>query len=474
MKNKAICFISCLFLLIITLTATIFLREKKNVYHQHIENKNHPVCDREDTSFCTHLPIISMDTGNQKIPGEEREGKVITTNISLYNNKDTVNHLTDEPEISSLANIRYRGQSSMAFDKKGFLIKFINQKGEDKKVSVFDMPKDSEWVLHGPYLDKTLIRNYMWYNISHEIMGYAPNTRFCELFVDGEYRGIYVMTESVTRGSESRVPISKYNSNQKHTSYIVRLDRGTTDPYGLIDSFSGYSYNRFNKIDVIYPGKEKMTEELNRYIEEDISKFEKSLYSFDYDNKNLGYKKFIDIDSFVNYFIINEFTQNYDAARLSTYLYKDSKGKFGLYVWDFNNAVDNYQEIEYPYDFDYQMQNRTWFHMLLKDEKFTERIIKRYKYLRETYLSDEYIDKYINETIEYLGDAVNRNFDVWGYTFDIKAENLLYPASRNLLSYEAAVNQLKDRLHSRGRFMDETIETIRQYSHESKVKKYNH
>ncbi len=472
MKNKAICILSCLFVLIITLTVSIHFTEKKEVYHQHIENKNHPECETSEL-FCTHLPIISIDTGKQKIPGEARDGKVITTNVKIYNQKDKVNYLTDEPEESSLANIRYRGNSSMEFDKKGFLMKFIDKKGNGKKVSMLGMPKDEEWVLHGPFLDKTLIRNYMWYNLSHEIMGIAPNTRFFELFVDDQYLGVYLAVESVSRGEESRIPISKYNPKHSYTSYIVRLDRGTNDPYGLVDSFTGYTYNRYSQMDIIYPGKEKMTKELNEYITNDISKYEKALYSFDYDSNRHGIPSFIDIESFINYFIINEFTMNYDAGNLSTYLYKDAKGKFGLYVWDFNNAIDNYQEKTFTYDFDYQLQTTPWFYMLFKDEDFTNRVINRYKYLRETYLSEEYLNNYIEETIAYLGDAIDRNFQVWGYTFT-KNDGLLTPENRNLKSYQEAVDQMKNALLKRGEWMDKTIETLRQFSHESKVKKFNH
>ena len=65
-----------------------------------------------------------------------------------------------------------------------------------------------EWALHGPYLDKSLIRNYMWYNIAGEIMDYAPNVRFCEVVLNGEYKGLYVMTETITNGTDCRVNIS--------------------------------------------------------------------------------------------------------------------------------------------------------------------------------------------------------------------------------------------------------------------------
>lgn len=474
MKNKLILFATVIVAFFTTLIVSIFFDDKTVVYHQHLESKVMDTCSSDSDIFCTHLPIVSINTNNQHIPGESYEGITIKTNISLYDNNDSINLITDVPSQESLANIRYRGNSSMEFDKKGFLLKFINEDNTEKKLSVLGMPSHDEWILNGPYLDKTLIRNYMMYNISHEIMGYAPNVRFCELFIDGKYQGVYLMLESPTRGEGSRIPVSKYNSRKNYTPYIVRLDRGSSDLTSVIDSFSNYTSIAASKKDIIYPGKENLTQEINDYITNDLSEFEKALYSFDYDTNRYGYDNFIDVDSFINYFIINEFFQNSDAGMLSTYLYKDPHRRYGLYVWDFNNAVDNYQETEHPYDEDYLLINRLYFSMLLRDEKFTEKLINRYKYLRTTYLNEKYIDKYMDDTIKYLGKAIDRNFKVWGYTFDANMTNLLIPNTRDLHSYEEAVNQLRTRIHERGEWMDGTIDTLRQFSHESKVKRYNH
>ena len=119
----------------------------------------------------------------------------------------------------------------------------------------------------------------------------------------------------------------------------------------------------------------------------------------------------------------------------------------------------------------FEMQHNVWYFMLMKDEEFTDQIIRRYRQLRQTYLSDAYLDRYIDETVAYLGDAIDRNYTVWGYTLQL---DLIQPAERNPRSQEAAVAQLKDFLQQRTRWMDQNIEVLRQYSHESKNKKFNH
>ena len=120
----------------------------------------------------------------------------------------------------------------------------------------------------------------------------------------------------------------------------------------------------------------------------------------------------------------------------------------------------------------FQMQNITWFYMMMKDENFVERIIERYWELRETFLSEEYLSQYIDQTIEYLGPAIGRNFEVWGYSFE--EYRPLAPDSRNPDDYADAVDQLKDFCRDRGYWMDENIDTLLQFCHPSKNKRFNH
>ena len=118
------------------------------------------------------------------------------------------------------------------------------------------------------------------------------------------------------------------------------------------------------------------------------------------------------------------------------------------------------------------LHNTFWYYMLTKDENFTERIIQRYSELQKTVFNEEYLYAYIDDVVEYLGDAVDRNFDRWGYTFD-EEFHLLNSEEREIHSYQEAIGQLKKFLHIRISWLDKNIEILRQYSVESKVKKYN-
>ena len=120
----------------------------------------------------------------------------------------------------------------------------------------------------------------------------------------------------------------------------------------------------------------------------------------------------IDVDSFVDYFIINELSSNADAGNYSTYIYKGTDNLYRMCVWDFNNACNNYFEEELPYT-GFFLNNRLWFEMLIKDEDFTERIIQRYHSLRKGLLSEESLYRYIDETM-HDGEVWNsRQRDFW-------------------------------------------------------------
>lgn len=473
MKYKVIT-IFTVFALIIggILLNSIYQEELNYVYHQHLEdNADESACIGIEN--CSHLPIININTYNQPIPGEDKNKEnYIIADINIYDGGNNVTVLGQNGETSK-ARLRYRGRSSLSFDKKGYLIKFIDEQNLKINKSLLGMPEESDWVLHGPFIDKSLIRNYMWYNIGQEIMGQAPKTRFIELYVDNVYQGLYLAVEAVTQSKESRIQISKVNKQSIANSYIILLDveKGTNTTY--LNSFSEYTYKLtasnsadFNLI-IEYPKEEDLTPEIKRYILDDFSLFEKTLYSLDYKE----YKEYINVDNFVDYFIINEFTQNYDAGYFSTYIYKDVSGKYNMYIWDFNSANNNYEKNFLGENQNFEFDRNLWYEMLLKDPEFVERIINRYEELRKTYLSEEFLYNYIEQTTKYLGPSIDRNYSVWGYTLDPNYTKFV--TSSMPRTHEEAIIELKKAIHERGAWLDKNIETLKQYSHESKNKKYN-
>lgn len=469
-------------LLLAALLLSRHIDPEKQRYQQHL-SYNTQVEDTslsiDEDTFSSHLPVVSIETGGVVIPGRPEQGQhikdiensFIQADMRIYDREGELNKLSSQPVLESKINIRVRGNSSRTFDKVGYLFKFTDDAGMERKLEVMGMEKDSTWVLHGPYLDKTLMRNYMWYNLAGQIMEWAPDVRYCEVFLDHEYQGLYVMAEQISMG-EGRIEMTKYDGKSNISSYIVCADRESVNDVQYLDNFTSYALRINGKLEVKYPGASRITPELTEYISRDFSRFEKALYSFDYDTARYGYQNYIDVDSFVDYFIINEVTQNTDAGLYSTFFYKDVSGKLKMCVWDFNNCCDNYIEDQTPMA-GFFMQNRPWYFMLCKDEAFMEKVITRYHQLRKGILSEEAVESYIAGVQSYLGPAIERNFEKWGYSF-LPEKDLLYEDERKIGSYEAAVEQYETRLVRRMRWMDEHIEDLRSYSHESINKKFNH
>lgn len=480
MKSSHKYIISVLVLLLLSATVIMInvaqnLRPLQHeVYNTEIEDTNLSI---EPNTFSSHLPVISISTGGETIPGrpisgqkaEEVEDYFIPAQVKVFQEDNALNSLQNTPVLDHNVDIRIRGNSSRFFDKPGYLLKFVDENQKKAQVEVMGMGAHDAWALHGPFLDKTLIRNYMWYNISGQIMEWAPKAEFCEVFLDDKYQGVYVMVEQISVG-ESRLNLKEKDPRYPATSYIVRLDRPDVEEF-ILDNFSNYSLKSVNEFDIKYPKSSDLDLDTIEYISKDLSQFEKAIYSYDYDSKRFGYSRYIDTQSFIDYMIINEVTQNLDAGTYSTYVYKDLSGKLKPVVWDFNNCTNNYMDDSLSTE-GFFIRNKLWFFMLTKDEEFNAHIIRRYNYLRRTVLSDEYLEAFIDETIDYLGYAIDRNYQTWGYTFEPK--NDLLDSGRKIGSYDEAVTQYRDTLFKRIDWLDNNIEILYSYSHESVNKRFNH
>lgn len=473
--------------------------------HQHLTARQPDAgCDCDGSELCTHLPLILIDTGGQEMPGEpildEKEQEVgftttpdgsdmISAKISVISDDSRNHHPSDEPDQESDILIRIRGNSSRYFDKKNYRIKLVSDTGDgsSRELPLLGMRTDNDWALHGPFLDKTLLRNYMWMNISAEVMGYAPEVRFCEVILDGEYLGVYVLMETI-KEDDYRINLSDYEEGAAKTSYILQMNAAQDGnaindymQYTFQMEFSIHGENALEivsstGIQILYPQLEYQSPAVVNYIQRDVSRVERGLYSSDMVSGSYDYAAEMDVDSFVDYYILQEFLVNNDAFYRSTYFYRDARGKLTIGpVWDYNNVLNNFFR-GFSSDGLY-LANRGWYGQLMKDEAFVERVLERYAQLRQGCLSDEYLLNYIEQTIAYLGPAIARNDQVWGYSYDpeqLDNRQRHLPDSGQTLesvnpsSYQEAVDWMVSFLLERSAWLDENLESLRQYCHLSR------
>lgn len=495
MKFKLIAAVAIIVAAVSVLAASIYqIYSAKNIrIHQHLVYPEKEACtlDHSDGTLCTHLPLLSISTGGKTVPGlpngeedifgekeytmAEDGDSMITVHLDVFDSQTKYNHPTDEPAISTATQIRVRGHSSREFGKPPYLLKLRTDDGLERDEALLGMSEHNEWALHGPYLDKSLIRNYLFYNLSGEMMDYAPNCRFCELIVDGDYKGIYLLVETITAGEDGRLPIIMKKKNNLLSGYLLRIDRPTVADLATlrdVDVYTERTYTQHMDVAIRYPGKGRLTEELKDKIEKDFSAFEKAIYSYDYDSGDHRFETYIDVDSFVDYYIINAVSSNMDAGRFSTYLYKTIDGKYKLCVWDFNNCCNNFVDDETDEEFD-GVRSAVYYNMLFRNTDFVENVIDRYRDLRETILSEAYLREYIDGTLAFLGDAILRDSARWAenYASDPLLEK--EQIGRNPHSHKEAVEMLENNLFSRLDWLDENIDYLRQYSAASANKKFS-
>ncbi|MEG1524634.1 MAG: CotH kinase family protein [Clostridia bacterium] len=422
-------------------------------------------CNHSSDAFCSHLPLLLIQTKGSGI----EYGVPHWSEISLINNKNGKNHTEDNPLFTTASTIWIRGQSSSRFEKKSYGIEFFKEQESIKRrdLSILGMAADSDWVLHGPYLDKSLMRNHLSYHIARQSMFWAPETRYVEMFLDGSYEGIYLIVES-PRVRETRIPFADYALLSGETAYLLQRNRVNTDTTAL-NCFGSYTGKVFYPLYIRYPIDRNLTAAQSQWITADISRFERALYSDYFKDSRRGYKAYINMDSFATYYVIAEFSMNKDSGFLSTYCCKNIGGKLMMGpVWDFNNGFDHYPG--YPTDpgpdgDGFYIADNNWYERLMQDPAFVEVVIAKYREMRQTVLSTKFMLQFIDETEEYLGDSINRNFERWSYSF---VRNFLgghdeNGNSRELSSHADAIKQLKKTIVARGLYLDEHIELLYHY-----------
>ena len=340
----------------------------------------------------------------------------------------------------------------MNFEKAQWLIKLVTDSGQDREIDILGMGAEHEWILNGSMYDKSMLRNYLAYSVISKIMQYTPDSRFCEVLIKKgtsySYQGVYLLCESIKQGT-NRVDIAEYKERDTFNSYLVRKDRYdvealTLENYGRIHGFNP------EYLSLLYPSKYRATVDMAEYVNRDISYIEEILYSED--TKIFGsYKDVINVDSFVDYFLVNEFFGNYDAGNNSTYFYKDLGGRLSMGpVWDFDGAMDNY--IYEPLDTESLAFNtKPWFDCLCKDINFVKKLENRYTKLRQGPLSNDYVIGKIDEIISYLGGAIDREWMRWGHWYT--SENMYslkdytgndgVTLKRNAVTYDDEIYRIK-------------------------------
>lgn len=414
--------------------------------------------------YSSHLPIISINTFGNMIVDEPR----IRAEMGVIDNgPGNINHLSDTFNgYHGWINIEFRGESAQMFPKKSYGFETQDSLGQNLNVQLLGLPEENDWILYGPYSDKTLIKNVLSLKLFRDMGRYASRTKYCELFINGSYQGLYVLMEKIKQ-DKNRVNISKLNpedteGDQLTGGYILRVDKIDENDYPPFVAYPGVSIPGASPITLQWydPGGEELNFKQRNYIQDYISRFESALNSSTYLSYFTGYHEFIDKDALIDYLIIHEISKNIDAYIFSTYMYKDRDSKGGRLTmgpaWDFNIAYGNvdyhpFAELTtgWMYSEGYRMY---WFKRMMTDPALQNKMSCRWHELRMDILSDQKIFGYIDSLVADLQDPIQDNFRRWPVL-----GKYVWPNSFIGTTYEEEITFLKNWLYDRLHWMDINI-----------------
>jgi hypothetical protein len=411
----------------------------------------------------SNLPILIIDTHGQEIGDAYR----ITADMGIiYNGPGQRNYLNDPwNNYNGIITIEYHGSSSQMFPKKPFSIETVDSNGNNLNVSLLGMPQENDWVLHNPYSDKSLLRNVLAYKLSNDMGRYASRTRMCELVLNDEYQGVYVLMEKVKR-DRSRINIAEIDSNDVAGDsltggYILKIDKMAGENIGGWQSDNNIFYQYH------YPKPDRIQPQQATYIQNYIQAFESMISS---ENHRDSYLDFIDLDSFIDHFILNEISKNVDAYRLSAFMYKDRESSDNRLImgpiWDFNLAFGNanyYQgelTSEWILDhlliaskFDFPVPY--WWGIIRDDEEFLQRLSLRWWILRYGKYRSDKLMAFIDAMADTLEEAQTRNFEKWPIL-----GTYVWPNAFIGNTYQEEIDYMKDWLLDRIEWMDIMIDQL--------------
>lgn len=341
------------------------------------------------------------------------------------------NYLTDQNTAALLnyngrLSIQIRGSSSQDLPKKGYKVTtLLADNVTNNNVALLGMPAENDWILNGLAFDPSLIRDYLAYNLSRQMGNYAPRTQYCEVLINGEYKGLYLLQEKI-KADSNRVNIleittTDISGDNLTGGYITKADKTTGgDPVAWTTiAYNGQDVNYIHDL----PKPEDVTTEQDNYIYTQFTNLQTALTGNNMTLLN-GYPARIDIPSFVDFMISNDFAANADGYQLSTYFHKDRKGKLRAGpIWDFNLTWGN-DLFQYGLDrskyYTWQFLNgdnegSKFWRDLFDNAKFKCYLSKRFNQLIQANqpLNTAVLNTFIDNTVTLISEAKVRENQKW-------------------------------------------------------------
>ena len=369
----------------------------------------------------TGLPVMRITTAG----GAPITSKETYLNAHMYFLEDVTTRAPGEV-IETDLQIKGRGNSTWTrWLKKPYRLKFY------EKISLLGEHKDRSWVLLANFADKSALRNHTALYLGKiSNLDYTPSSHFVDLTLNGRYDGTYELCE--------KIKISNHRVAVGDDGFLLEVDgRAPTKA----DSCFFYVSHMTSPISIEEPDVQRGDANYN-YAKNFVATADNVLYSNNFLDPGVGWKAYFDMDSFVDWYLINEITHNPDATMLySCFMHFKRGGKITMGpIWDFDLAFGNTDYWDRgPYDF--WIKKSDWISRMFKDPAFVARVKERYDY----FYSRKYdIMREIDETAVYLKRSIQENENRWGTFYDYVKPNYEVWGS-----YQNEVQSVKEWLNNR-------------------------
>lgn len=382
----------------------------------------------------SNLPIVLVNTFGSQI----NDASAINATMKIIDNGiGNMNSVTDIPNnYDGKITIKLRGAYSSILPQKPYKFETVDALNVEQNVSLLGMPVENDWSLIANYNDKVFMRNNLAYKLFTDMGHYAARNQYCEVLLNGSYQGIYLLSETIKRDAQ-RVDISKLDVTENSGidltgGYIIKNDYWDASNSWLSNNHPIDHPELDVHLVYEYPKPETITTQQQTYIQTFINDYETTLYSPNFADPINGYRKYISVTSFIDYFIVNELSRNNDGFKKSSYFYKDKDSNTSIAklkagpVWDFDWAWKNINECSFLSvtdgsgwahlinDCNPDVNSPGWYVRLLQDPIFQNNLRCRWEFFRSSILSSNSLNAYIDEKATYLDAAQVRHFDKWG------------------------------------------------------------
>ena len=415
------------------------------------------IITEELPDFNPNRPVVPVDV-DQNMPViyiTTEYGKPITSKTEYIRGNvtfiDSRKKYSDTRILESPMQIRGRGNTTWGFDKKPYRLKL------DEKQKVFGMDKNRDWILLANYCDKTLLRNVIAMDISRKLeFSWTMDMIPVEVYLNNEYRGVYCICQ--------HKEVANHRGDIGEDAAMFEMDKTHDDHVHFRSAVCKMPVN------IVYP--KQPSDSVTKWAKKYFQDFETALYGDDFTSPEKGYAKYIDVDSFIKYYIIEELSYNIDGKCCkSTFLTKEKDKKLEMYfVWDFdiafgncnyfadyypalNNGPTGFHTRDYlsPYSsggVEYGGYGKGWYFRLFQDPEFVKKVKKKWN---EMYPFLQTVPTLINEHVKDMGGApVGRNFERWKILGKyVWPEPSPYPET-----YEEEIARLKEFYSARLRWLN--------------------